>query len=193
MVNSTLRKTLSLLLFISIGVIIQHASFYTLLRSTVNPFEKSIEEVERKDFLFLLISTTLFIILVISVRLLSKNGLKYSATGLTISASISFCLMLTNGIAVVKNHNYHEQFDAALWTQPELRSINMGKTMLYDHSLHNLSREEVISKLGNPDDAEFNEYNNYLNYYINPKWFFRIYFRNGRSYECRIFDPGFTI
>jgi hypothetical protein len=193
MANNTLKNILSCLLFTSIGIIGQLTVLYQIVRSTFNPFEVSIEEAERKDSIFLLISILFLIVFIVSARILSKKGMKYSAIGISICSVISLSTLFYNGAAVFKNLHYHEEFNAEKWGNPNSQNLNMAKTMLYDHSLIGLSREEIIAKLGNPNDDPSTEDINSLRYYIPPGWFFQIDFRDGKAERCQIFDPGLII
>jgi hypothetical protein len=193
MANNRLKNILCCILFITIGLIVQLTVIYQTVRSTFNPFEVSIEEAEKKDSIFLLISILFLIALILSARFLSKKGMKYSDIGISISPVISFSNLIYGSQAVIQNLNHREEFNAEKCANPDLRNLNMVNTMLYDHSLIGMSREEIIRKLGNTTDAPSIECDNYVKYYIHPGWFFKIDFRDGKAEHCQIFDPGLTI
>jgi hypothetical protein len=178
----TKKNILLLIIGLGISLVISGVIYYYLFLETFDLF--GIDEIKNPEgrhgkILFTAMSTS-FLTLLLAVIF---RRLKYAAIGFAIPALIGVTLIILIGPTYINKSNYYESFDRQRWLAQENDRLKMARQLIRTRELINLTRDQVIKKLG-PGHLE----ENYISY---KAWGddcgLDINFMNNKVSECWIY------
>ncbi|MBT1701027.1 hypothetical protein KK083_29310 [Fulvivirgaceae bacterium PWU4] len=143
----TKRNVLLSIIGLAISLVISGVIYYYLFLETIDLF--GIDEIKnpegRHRKILLTALSTSFLTLLIA-GLLRKA--KYAAIGFAVPSLIGIILMLVIGPTYFNKSNYYEPFNRQRWLMEDNNRLKMARHLVRSKELINLTRDEVIEKLG---------------------------------------------
>lgn len=178
----TKKDILLLVVGLMISLLISGAIYFYLFLETFDPFQYfSIKNPEGRHGKILLTAVSTSFLTLLIAGLLRR--VKYAAIGFAIPSLIGIALMILIGPIYINKSDYYEPFDKQRWLTEENDRLKMARQLIRSKELINLTRDQVIEKLG-PGYAE----ENYISY---KAWGddcgLDIRFSDGKVIECWIY------
>ena len=114
---------------------------------------------------------------------------KSSALGIGIASLVSLYFTITLGATCFDNWFNYQDFDQKVWHQSKYKSFEMAKTIVKDHLLLGLTKEQVVDKIGNAEGFLGDPNNNLLEMRTDESWHLRVEFKDNVAINAYLWKP----